>query len=109
MIANYLIITIIGIPILFIVTVIYIKILKFIAKQIKGATKTVFTLVFYTAYCVPLVMPLFFLMKNAKPEEAEITWPNLIITLILYLLIVLPSMYYFFLKKEDLKEIGYIQ
>jgi hypothetical protein len=92
----------IGMPLMFIATMVYIKLLLGIAKVTSGIPKFVLGMVVYLIFALALTMPLFYLISINQPAVQESTY-SLIAVLVSYCLIVAPALYY--LGKVKIKEL----
>jgi len=97
----------IGMPVMFIATSIYIRLLLGIAHVFSGSIKFVLGMALYLIFTVLVVSPLFYLISENQPAVQESTY-NLITVLFSYGLIMAPAFYYLGkVKIKALQRAGY--
>lgn len=96
-----------GIPIMFIATVMYIHLLLGIAHIFSGIGKFVLGMAVYLVFAVIVVLPLFYLIGENQPAVQQSTY-SFVAVLLSYGLIMAPGMYYLGkVKIKELQRAGY--
>jgi len=98
---------IVGMPVMLLVTAIYVYLLLGIAKIFNGLIKFIIGMVNYLAFSVVIVLPLFYLISSNQPAIKESTY-TLVAVLFSYLIIMAPGLYYLGkIKLKQLQGAGY--
>jgi len=99
--------SLIAMPLLFFVTILYFASLLFIANKFRGIAKTLLSLISYIVFALCLIFPLLYLI-HAFREQINASAPYIFIITMVYGIIIFPSLWYLFkYKKKTLQNAGY--
>lgn len=96
-------------PILYLITILYVKFIILIGNKISGLIRNIIIFVLFLFYCVPMLVPIFLsvnVYENYPRTNGESDILNIIILLVIFLAVIFPSLIYIRNNKSELNKLG---